>query len=64
MFCLKEEADMRTILLLIIDENGQGMAEYAIIMAFVVVIVIVAIGAFGASVRDNLNNSGNKIGTV
>jgi len=52
---------MRTIVRLIIDEKGQGMAEYAIIMAFVVVIVIVAIGAFGASVRDNLNNSGNKI---
>jgi len=61
IFCIKREADMRTIVRLIIDEKGQGMAEYAIIMAFVVVIVIVAIGAFGASVRDNLNNSGNKI---
>ena len=55
---------MRTILGLIIDEKGQGMAEYAIIMAFIVVIVIIAIGAFGAIIRDNLNNSGNKIGTV
>lgn len=55
---------MRGILNLIISEEGQGMAEYAIILTFAVVVVIIAINAFGIAVRGNINNSVNKISSI
>lgn len=61
---MKGEADMRGILNLIVNEEGQGMAEYAIILTFAVVVVIIAINAFGIAVRGNINNSVNKISSI
>jgi Flp pilus assembly pilin Flp len=55
---------MRSLSDFIIDEKGQATAEYAIIMVFVVVVVIIAINVLGFGIKNNLNESGNKIGSV
>lgn len=34
------------------DENGQGMAEYGLILALIAVVAIIAITALGGNIRD------------
>lgn len=34
------------------DENGQGLVEYALIMVFIAVVVLVAVGFFGTELAD------------
>lgn len=37
---------------LLIDEDGQGMTEYALIIALVVVACVVAVRLFGKKIRE------------
>ena len=37
------------------DEEGQGMVEYALIIALIAVVVIVAVTKVGESVKDKFN---------
>jgi Flp pilus assembly pilin Flp len=55
---------MRSLLDFLIGDEGQGTAEYAILMAAIAVVVIIAIYALGAGIGAKLNESGNKIGSV
>jgi len=48
---------MKKLLNFIFDDNGQGMAEYALIVTFIAVALIVAVSTFGNIVRDNMNDS-------
>lgn len=44
------------------DEQGQGMTEYGLILAFVALAIILALGLFGDGVRNmyiNINNQLN-----
>lgn len=52
---------MKKIINFIGDENGQGTAEYAMIMAGIVVVVIIAINLIGVTIGDSLNTSANQI---
>ena len=36
------------------DESGQGMVEYALIIALIAVVVIVAVTALGGGIKDTL----------
>ena len=38
------------------DENGQGMVEYALILALIAIVVIVAVTALGNSTKNKMNN--------
>lgn len=43
------------------DENGQGMVEYALILALIAVVVIAAVTAFGQGVNNLYNSSANQL---
>jgi pilus assembly protein Flp/PilA len=37
---------------LVVEENGQGMAEYGLILALIAVVVVVALGPLGQKIKD------------
>ncbi|MFI5225299.1 MAG: hypothetical protein ACHQ3P_01340 [Candidatus Limnocylindrales bacterium] len=43
------------------DENGQGLAEYALILALIAIIAIVALIFLGGSVSKILSNVGHSV---
>jgi len=43
------------------DENGQGLAEYALILGLVAMIAIVSLMFFGSQVSDKLTIIGNAV---
>ena len=43
------------------DEDGQGLAEYALILALIAVIAIVALVFMGGSVSKILSSLGNSV---
>ena len=43
------------------DEDGQGLAEYALILALIAIIAIVALIFLGGQVSQILSNVGNSI---
>jgi pilus assembly protein Flp/PilA len=43
------------------DEDGQGLAEYALILALIAIIAIVALIFLGGQVSSILSNVGNSI---
>ena len=46
----KEGMKMNMMMRLFKEENGQGMAEYALILALIAVVVIVAMGPMGDAI--------------
>lgn len=44
-----------TLMNLLKDESGQGMAEYGLILALIAVVAIVALNALGGGVSSKLN---------
>lgn len=53
---------MSSLLRFIADEDGQGMAEYTLIISLVAMALIIAFTVLGGVVNNNINNSSNKIG--
>jgi pilus assembly protein Flp/PilA len=43
------------------DEDGQGLAEYALILALIAVIAIVALIYLGSQISDKLSVIGNAV---
>ena len=43
------------------DEDGQGLAEYALILALIAIVAIVALIFLGSQVSDKLSVVGNAI---
>ncbi|WP_301956089.1 Flp family type IVb pilin [uncultured Eubacterium sp.] len=43
------------------DESGQGMVEYALIIALIAVVVIVAITALSGGISDTFNGASDKL---
>jgi pilus assembly protein Flp/PilA len=43
------------------DERGQGLAEYALILALIAIIAIVALIFLGGQISDKLSTVGNSI---
>lgn len=48
----------------IIDEDGQGLIEYLLIISLVALVVIVALTIFGITLTNNYNRTVNKLSTV
>jgi pilus assembly protein Flp/PilA len=46
------------------DEEGQGLAEYGLILALIAVVCVAALTALGGSVSDQLTSLGDTIGAV
>ena len=42
-------------------EDGQGMVEYALIIAFIAIVVIVALAFLGPVIRDMFLDIGNEL---
>ena len=42
-------------------EEGQGMVEYALILAFIAILVIVALKFLQPAISNTLNNVGNSL---
>ena len=45
-----------------LNEEGQGMVEYGLIIALVAVVVIAAIALLGNGVKNTFTNVSNKLG--
>lgn len=43
------------------DERGQGLAEYALILTFIAVVLIVALAFFGGQINTMMSNVGTSI---
>jgi pilus assembly protein Flp/PilA len=52
---------LRNIRQLARDEDGQGLAEYALILALIAIIAIVALIFLGGQVSSILSNVGNSV---
>ena len=46
------------------DEEGQGLAEYALILALIAVIAIVALIFMGSQISDKLSTIGSQLKSV
>jgi pilus assembly protein Flp/PilA len=52
---------MRLLLFLQGDEEGQGLAEYALILALIAIVVIVALQFLGGAITTILSKVGNSV---
>jgi pilus assembly protein Flp/PilA len=52
---------LRVMSLIDRDEDGQGLAEYALILALIAIIAIVALIFLGGQVSQILSNVGNSV---
>ena len=46
---------------LFVDEEGQGLVEYALILVLIAIVVIVALTFLGEKVNDTFNNIGTEL---
>ena len=46
---------------LLLEEEGQGMAEYGLILAGVAIVALVAFTLLGNKIGNMMNNVGNKL---
>jgi pilus assembly protein Flp/PilA len=46
---------------LIVDEEGQGLVEYALILVLIAIVVIAALTFLGKKVNDTFQNIGTKL---
>lgn len=54
----------RVLLFIHHDEDGQGLAEYALILALIAVISIVALLFLGSQISDKLSTIGSQLQSV
>lgn len=46
------------------DESGQGMVEYALIIALIAIVVIAVLAALGGSIKDVFKGSSDALNAV
>ena len=46
---------------LLLDESGQGLVEYALLITFTALVCIVALRTLGARTSNTLNNAANNM---
>ena len=44
----------KSIMIFLLDENGQGMVEYGLIIALIALAAVLAITVFGTSIKEQL----------
>ena len=53
---------LNTLKRLVLEEEGQGMAEYALILAAIAVVCLIAYNALGDAVFDKVNEANTGLG--
>jgi Flp pilus assembly pilin Flp len=53
--------DLRSVLARMRGEDGQGLAEYALILFFIAVVAVVALTLLGTQISSILNTIGNDL---
>ncbi len=53
--------DLRSIMARVREEAGQGLAEYALILAFIAVVAVLALTFLGSDISTLLSNVGNDL---
>jgi pilus assembly protein Flp/PilA len=53
--------DQRSVAAFILDDRAQGLAEYALIVALLSMVVIAALRILGAKVNNALNNAASNL---
>ena len=53
--------DLRTVLTRMREEAGQGLAEYALILAFIAVVAVLALTFLGSDISSLLSNVANDL---
>ena len=53
--------DLRAILARVRQEAGQGLAEYALILAFIAVVAVLALTFLGSDISQLLSSIGNDL---
>ncbi|MGI5922034.1 MAG: Flp family type IVb pilin [Syntrophomonadaceae bacterium] len=53
---------MKRIKEFLVEEKGQGMAEYGLILALIACVVMVALTPLGTSIKDKFNEVVTKLG--
>lgn len=48
----------------LLDENGQGMVEYALIVGLIAIVAVVALVFLGPIIREKFGVDGNSVGNV
>jgi pilus assembly protein Flp/PilA len=51
--------DRRSVFLLLEDDSGQGLVEYALIIALVAMVAVAALRILGGKVNNALKNAAN-----
>jgi pilus assembly protein Flp/PilA len=51
----------RSVFLLLEDDNGQGLVEYALIIALVAMVAVAALRLLGGRVNNALKNAANSL---
>ncbi len=51
----------KNLRIMLLDEGGQGLVEYALIIALVSVVAIVALQFLGKKASNTLNNAANQL---
>jgi len=46
------------------DENGQGMAEYALLIGFIALVVVIALALLGPKIRDFFVGANDTFATI
>jgi pilus assembly protein Flp/PilA len=58
---IRKEAQLFSVLR---REEGQGLAEYALILALICLVVVAAVALFGLTVDDMFNNIATQFGSL
>lgn len=51
-------------MLLIVNEKGQGLVEYALILVLIALVVIVAVSLFGQGLNNTFETITNRVGEL
>jgi pilus assembly protein Flp/PilA len=60
-FLIRQYVALQNLLVVDRDEEGQGLAEYALILALIAIVAIVALTLLGGQIRDILDEIANAI---
>jgi len=56
-----EESSMRDVTGLLLDDSGQGLVEYALIIALVAIVAIAGLSLLGGKSNNSLSNATNAL---
>jgi pilus assembly protein Flp/PilA len=51
----------KTLILMLVNDDGQGLVEYALIIALIAIVVIAALRALGGGANNSLTNASNQL---